>query len=79
MPGEIASARVVRAGPQVQSQIQLGRGTDPRVLVLLAHHLLRAAEQKGVLTTSVAQARLLLEGQVNEWGLSAGPSLLPKD
>ena len=75
MPGEIASAKFIGEGGKGNAHIQLATGADPRLLVLLAHGLLQAAEERGVLTTAVAQARSLLEEQMKDWGLSKGPAI----
>ena len=75
MPGEIASAKFIGEGGKGNAHIQLATGADPRLLVLLAHGLLQAAEEKGVLTTAVVQARPLLEEQMRDWGLTKGPPM----
>lgn len=74
MSEEIASAKFIGEGDIGNAQIQLATGADPRLLVLLAHGLLQAAEEKGVLTPAVIQARPLLEEQMKDWGLTKGPA-----
>ena len=75
MPGKMVTATTTNSGGQVHSDIQLEKGVDPRVLVMMAHDLLVAAEQKGVLTESVAVARPLLQTQVQLWGMGSTPTI----
>ena len=75
MPEEKASAKFIGEGGRGNAHIQLATGADPRLLVLLAHGLLQAAEEKGVLTEAVVRARPLLEEQMKDWGLAKGPPI----
>lgn len=60
---------------QGQTAIRLAKGADPRLLVMMAHDLLVAAETQGVLTEAVSTARPLLEIQVQLWGVRGTPKV----
>lgn len=73
-PKELVSARLLIGGPAgLRSELNLAKGVDHRTLLMLAHDLLVAVEQRGFLTPAIAQARPLIKDQLSAWGLAHSP------
>lgn len=71
---ELASAQLLSGGGGgLRTNITLASGVDRRVLLMLTHDLLTALEQAGYLTPNIAQAKPLLRGQLEAWGMAPGP------
>lgn len=72
---ELASAQLLAGGGGgLRTNITLASGVDRRVLLMLAHDLLTALEQAGFLTQNIAQAKPLMRGQLEAWGMAPGPT-----
>ena len=75
---ELASAQLLSGGGGgLRTNIKLEKGVDRRVLLMLAHDLLTALEQAGFLTQNIAQAKPLMRGQLEAWGMAPGPLAPP--
>ena len=75
-PKVLVSAQLLIGGPEgLRTAIKLSEGVDSRTLLMLAHDLMVAAQQKGHLTPAVAQATPLIRNQLLAWNLSQTPYL----
>lgn len=71
---EIAKVALSLEGNKLQSKVDLLPGAEPKILLMLAHDTLVAAEMKGYLSPGVATARLALQEELTAMGLSHGGS-----
>lgn len=58
---------------------EIGPGVDVRLFVLIAHDALRIAEQKGVTTQELREAKVSLARHLAEWGLDSPQIHLPSN
>ncbi|MFQ6027349.1 MAG: hypothetical protein ACE5Q6_07640 [Dehalococcoidia bacterium] len=71
---ELASAKLLLGGGRgLRTEVSLADKVDPRVMLMLAHDLLTALEQKGYLSPAVAQSRAVIRNQLAAWGVINNP------
>jgi hypothetical protein len=67
---ELAAAKLLLGGSRgLRTEVSLAEKVEPRVMLMLAHDLLAALEQKGYLSPAVAQSRTVIRGQLAAWGV----------
>ena len=77
---DLISIKLVAKGTGAASlEGTIGPNVDVRLFVLIAHDALRMAEEKGVTTEDLRQAKSTLFRQLADWGLSSSQLHLPSN
>ncbi len=66
---ELAKSALIRETSGIRTKLDLARGVDPRILLMLARDSLEAAEHKGCVYHPVTQLRLALQKELKAAGL----------